>query len=473
MSTFIQGLAQDQVEQVRAATEDILEDTGFRVGHAGLRGLCRKAGAKVDEASALVRLPRALVRELLARAPAQFTICGVDGSQTVIGGETPPRYHAIVTDPWIIDYAGGGVRPPRLSDIIRHTALAQKLEPVAAISLMDYPVSDIDGPDSNLHAMRAHVLHHTRHHLLCPASVESLERWLRLGELLGDGRPPGDTRIMSVAVAIISPLVLSEMNGELLLRTCHSGLAVFPTICASAGATAPYSLASNVLLGNVETVFLACMTQLVRPGTPFLYRFAPSVADMRTMEALYYTLDKLTWNLASVQLGRSYGLPCSSECGGAMTARHDLQTGAESVLSMLTAHASGADFLTGIGSTCNAVGMSPEMMLVQLAWAEAAAHLRSPVRTEGGLPGAESIRDAGPGGQFLTDGMTLEFMRGGEFFQHPLLDYSGDVDDARSLMERAHEEVLRMTRNVQSPLPAKMQEEVQRFFREECGLPAG
>lgn len=61
--------------------------------------------------------------------------------------------------------------------------------------------------------------------------------------------------------------------------------------------------------------------------------------------------------------------------------------------------------------------------------------------------------------------------RAGKVSSH--LDYSGDVDDAPSLMERAHAEVLRMTRDAQSPLPAKMQEEVERFFREECGLPAG
>lgn len=470
MESIIKGLSDSQIEQVRRTTDDILEDVGFRVGHGGIRELCGVAGAKVDEASQIVRLPRQLVGELLAQAPSVLTISDVSGAEIEIGGGHAPRYHAIVTDPWIINYPSGEPRPPCLDDVKRNTALAHRLGPVAVLSLMDYPVFDVEGPGSNLHAMRAHILHHAKHHLVCPASVESFDRWLRVGEILSTGSTAQAGKIMSVAVAVISPLILSELNGDLLMRACERDMAVFPTICATAGSTAPYSVAANILLGNVETIFLAAITQLVRPGTPFVYRFAPSVAQLRSVEALYYTLDKVKWNIASVQLGKSYGLPTTSECGGAMTWRHDGQTGAEGVLSMLAAHCSGADFFSGIGSTYNAVGMSPETMLIQTAWMQAAMHLGRGIDTSDDLLGAESIRRAGPGGEFLTDELTLELMRGDEFFSCDLLDYSGSMLHEPSMLERAHARVQELVEGFESPLPAEVQEQVRRFFRDECGI---
>jgi len=302
--------------------------------------------------------------------------------------------------------------------------------------------------------------------------VESFERWLKVGEILAGGQGLKGSRIMTPAVAIISPMILSELNGDLLVRACEYDMAVFPTICATAGSTAPYSIASNVLLGNVETVFLAAITQLVKPGTPFLYRFAPSVAELHSVEALYYTLDKIKWNVACVQLGQSYGMPTGSECGGAMTWRYDVQTGAEGLLSMLAAHSSGASFLSGIGSTYNAVGMSGETMLIQAAWMQAVAHLRRGIETTGGRLGSESIRSAGPGGDFLMDDLTLEFMRGGEFFPHDLFDYSGSKLEGPPLLEQAHARIEELVTGLESPLPGDVQEQIQRFFRDECGVPS-
>ena len=53
-------LTADQVERLRSATEEILENTGVVVMHEGIHGLLKKAGARVDDPSGTVRLPRQL-----------------------------------------------------------------------------------------------------------------------------------------------------------------------------------------------------------------------------------------------------------------------------------------------------------------------------------------------------------------------------------------------------------------------------
>jgi len=375
-----------------------------------------------------------------------------------------------VTDPWIIDYQTRQPRRPCLQDIRNHTIIAQKLERVVALSRMDFPVIDIPEPLSSLRALEEFFLHNHKHILACVTSLESLQQYLDIGRILLQGKELRKSRLMGVAVGVVSPLVITELNAKLLLSACDYNFEVIPTICPMAGTTAPYSLASTLLIGNTENLLVAALTQIVNPGNPFLYVFGPSVSNMRSGHDMYYTLDKVLWKVAGVQLGRSYNLPVAAECGGTMTCRYDQQNGAEGMLFMLSSFASGANLLCGIGSCYNAVGMSAEMMLVQTAWLEAAKFLTKGINIDELHLGVENIKKAGPGGSFLTDDLTLNLLRGGEFFSNDLFDFSGDFGKGPSLLEQAHQKTEDLISKFKSPLPERVQEEIRGYFRNGKGI---
>jgi len=304
--------------------------------------------------------------------------------------------------------------------------------------------------------------------MVMPADMESFRRWLEIGRIVLDGADLKGSGLISLGVAVVSPLELNELNAELLIGACEHSFPVVPTICPMAGATSPYSRASTLLQGNAECIFVAAIAQILNPGNPVLYTFGPSVTDMRTGYNRYYTLDKVLWKHAGVQMGHSYHMPAAAECGGTMTCRYDVQSGAEGMLFMKAAYDSGADLLSGFGSCCNAVGMSPEMMLIQTAWLEAAQYLERGIDFSAPLPGLENIKRAGPRGNFLTDDLTLLNVRSGEFFSHELFDYSGCAGEGSSMLERVHEMVGDMVSDAVSPLPGTVQEKLRRYFRDEC-----
>lgn len=467
MLSFIRALTDNEVGRVQSATEDVLEQVGMRVQHDGLLARCQQAGAQVEEASGVVRFPRSLLRELLAQAPSTYFIRGVDGSQWTVG-EGAQHALAIVTDPWIVDYDTQRPRRPRLEDLRRHTVIAAQLDSVVAVSRMDFPVSDVPGPGSSLRALQEHLRYHHKHIYVLAATLESFEQWLQLGQILAQDRPLVGSRLITVGVAVISPLTLSQLNGDLLLRACEHDFPVVPTICPQAGTTSPYCNIGTVLQANAEVVAMAALTQILRPGHPFLYAVGTSVANMRSGHDQYYTLDKVLTKSASVQLGLAYGLPVAAECGGTMTYRYDQQSGAEGMLFMLAAHAAGAHMLAGIGSCYNAIGMSAEMMVIQNAWLAAARFLTRGM--DCGLLDASlaSIRNAGPGGNYLTDNLTLQLLRSEEFFQHDLFDFSGGCEEGPSLLERAHERVLALTEGYVSRVPERVREELDRWFADHC-----
>lgn len=452
-------LTESQVEQIHEAALRVLERTGCRVQHDGLLRRLAKAGACVDAAGGRVRWPRALLESLLEHAPAAYAIRGVQGSPWSIGGGEPGVL-AITNDPWILDSTRPEPRHPCLEDVRRHTIIAQRLDRVKCVSCMDYPVTDFDDALSSFRALETHVLHHAKHYAVFPASLERLRLWQALGQVLNGGEPLDGSGLMSCAVAVLSPLTLSSLNAELLLAACEHGMPILPTVCPMAGATAPYTLAGTLLLAHCENLLMAALTQLLRPGHAFLYGIGPSVTDLRTGHDRYYTLDKALWKAAGVQLARRCHLPAMAECGGTMPGRLDLQSGAESLLFMLVARGSVADLLSGLGSCFNGAGLSAEMMIIQHEWLRAAEFLNQGIAVNPEQLGESNIEAVGPGGDFLTDALTLEYARGGAFFDPTVLDYG----DGKSLLEKAREQVEELVSDFTSPLPEQVQEDVRRFF---------
>lgn len=459
-------LTEAQVEQIREAARTHIERHGFVVQHAELLARARARGATVDEASGRVRLARALQAELMATVPARYTIGNILGETWEIGGDKQYGM-AIVTDPWIIDYTTREPRHPCREDVRRHTIIAEQLEPVVAISRMDYPVTDVPGPTSSLRALEVHLLHHTRHYQVMAADLESFDQWREIAGILSRGGPV--SRLISSAVALGSPLVLNELNAELLQRAVAEGFAVVPTVCPMAGSTAPYSLAGTLLQSHIEVLMVALLSQVLRPGHPVEYVSGLSVTDLQNGNDLYYTLDKVLWKIAAVQLGKAERMPTGAECGGTLTHRYDPQAGAEGMLFMLAAHASAANIIAGFGSCHNAVGMSAEMMVIQQAYWRAARYISRGIRTDADRLGTASLERVGPGGQFLDDELTVELMRSDEFFRDGVFDLSGGQGESRSLLARAHDRVEQLVAGYQSRVPGDVQENLRRRFHELCG----
>ena len=74
--TTLEVLTDDQRAQVHGRTPHVLERAGMRVDSDEGRRILRDAGARVDEATRIVRFPTELVEQALASAPRSFALGG-------------------------------------------------------------------------------------------------------------------------------------------------------------------------------------------------------------------------------------------------------------------------------------------------------------------------------------------------------------------------------------------------------------
>jgi trimethylamine---corrinoid protein Co-methyltransferase len=461
---MLRALSDGEVERVHEETLRLYETVGVFIGHEEALAKLKQDGARVDEASGRVRFPRAMVGELLARAPSVAIETGLNGRVLEAGGDK--RYYlSLILDPFIADYRDG-LRRPVLEDVRRNTIVGESLERINSMMRMQFPVSDVPEPESYYRTMETFLLHTTKHTSAYPTSVENCRDWMDAMAVIAEaaGLDVERTPLLSLAMAVTSPLQVHGPNVEIMKMAMSRCYPIIPTVCPMAGTTSPYSVAGTVLAANAESLLPTLIAQCYKPGHPVFYAVGPSVTDMRSGHDMYYRAEKMLFKLAGVQMGRFYRLPISGEAGGTLTHRPDVQNGAESMMYLLAA-LTGQNIMGGLGSLYNANGMSAEQIVMQCGLVDMAEYVSRGIDISDRKLGLESIARVGPGGNFLTDGLTIELLRSDEFFGSRHIDLSGGYHDGASGMyEMAHREVERLVAEYRPTVPEKVLEAIRGYF---------
>ena len=456
----INEFSKEQITLVRTKIEQILWEIGMRVEMAEVRDACAAAGAEVR--GDRVHFSPEVLKRLVALAPRSYEIRSPFGRSWTIGDGN--QYMAgIVIDPWINDPATGA-RRPAMDDLLTNLALMEHYDEIVLASRMDFPVTDYAGDISSYKALEQFFLNFNKHISAYCTSVESLQEYFEIGQTILGDQPLKDSKIMTVAVATLSPMALTDINCRLMLEAVKYNFPVIPTTCPMAGTTSPYTLIGTFIQGMAEVIGLCAIVQAVNPGNPYLSAFGPSVSSLLDGHDMYYTMEKPLWKLAATEIAGSYGLPYLVECGGNTPAGFDMQAGAESMIQMMSAVGSGADVLAGVGSCYNANGLSAENIVIGMSLKRASDFMTRGIRLDQIDESFDSIEEQKDLGYFLMDDLTLEHMRSGEFFAENTLNMAGEFKEEPTMLERAQSIIRDVKAKYVSPVPADAQERIQAYF---------
>lgn len=459
----INEFSKEQITLVRTKIEQILWEIGMRVEMAQVRDACAAAGAEVR--GDRVHFSPEVLKRLVALAPRSYEIRSPFGRSWTIGDGN--QYMAgIVIDPWINDPATGA-RRPAMDDLLTNLALMEHYDEIVLASRMDFPVTDYAGDISSYKALEQFFLNFNKHISAYCTSVESLQEYFEIGQTILGDQPLKDSKIMTVAVATLSPMALTDINCRLLLEAVKYNFPVIPTTCPMAGTTSPYTLIGTFIQGMAEVIGLCAIVQAVNPGNPYLSAFGPSVSSLLDGHDMYYTMEKPLWKLAATEIAGSYGLPYLVECGGNTPAGFDMQAGAESMIQMMSAVGSGADVLAGVGSCYNANGLSAENIVIGMSLKRASDFMTRGIRLDQLDESFDSIEEQKDLGYFLMDDLTLEHMRSGEFFTDNTLNMAGEFKEEPTMLERAQSIIRDVKAKYVSPVPADAQERIRAYFAQE------
>ena len=190
----IEALSRDQLMAIHEASLKLLEETGIEFMGAAARQLLRKAGASVDDATGLTKLPRELVLDAIKSAPPSFVLTPRNPERCIHLGENFISFGLVAGPPNIHDCVAGR-RSGNLEDYVKLIKLAQSFDIIHLIG--NQPTAPIELPARTRHldCYRANVtfadrVYHCtsigRHRALDGIDIMAISRGKTREEMVGD-----------------------------------------------------------------------------------------------------------------------------------------------------------------------------------------------------------------------------------------------------------------------------------------------
>jgi len=186
-----------------------------------------------------------------------------------------------------------------------------------------------------------------------------------------------------------------------------------------AGSTSPVTLAGTLVQLNAEQLSGIVLTQLVRPGTPVLAGYIPGVADMRTGGYLGGAVEFGMMQAAAAQLAHFYRVPIYCSGGMSDAKLPDAQAGYEKMATFLLAAMGGGNYIHhAIGMVTNMSSASLEQAVIDDEIVGMAMRVLRGIEVTEASMAVDGIHRVGPGGHYLMDTHTVQFMRSDFFYPH-------------------------------------------------------
>lgn len=406
-------LSGEEIEQIHAASMEILAEVGVKVNYQKARDIFREAGAEVNEGTQAVKLPEKLVRWSIDQAPKQFSLFGIDADFRLdIGSDQAgPLFAGLGTPTRIIDLETGSVRPVTKQDMIDHIILINACQNIHN-SQMDIWPDDI--PMTTIHTEAIYAWAHNSRKPYGMGCYGYLPTWdmMRMMAIAVGGKEELRERPRFFAIcSVVSPLQMDQAQAEGLLICAEYGQPVTCAPEAIAGTTAPVTLAGLVAQENAAILAHLTLAQIFRPGTPVLYGTVSTTANMRYGTVTLGSPETGLITAASAQMARYYGLPIRSVGGSTDSKREDLQAGFERMGTLLPAVLAGVNLITCAGTLDSTMLESHALLMLDDEICGAALRMARGIEVNEQSLALDLIKQVGYSGNYITAKETNKLFR--------------------------------------------------------------
>ncbi|MCJ7647654.1 MAG: trimethylamine methyltransferase family protein, partial [Candidatus Lokiarchaeota archaeon] len=265
----------------------------------------------------------------------------------------------------------------------------------------------------------------------------------------------------------VSPLMMSTLllNGLFIFAKYNQPVIIAPA--ASAGSTAPVTLAGLLIQSNMETLSSITLSQLINPGCPVFYSTMNAPMDPPTGNVAWGSIETGLITIGAAQLARHYNIP--SRGPGLVTESKcfDIQNGFERSMTLFCAANAGINYITCAGTYESSLAESLELLVIDDELIDIVKRGMNGIKVDENTMALNEItRVATEGKNYLMLKHTSKNTRK-ELFVPKLADRDRrgiwERNGAKDIIERAREKVEQILKNQKGP---GISNEVERAFQE-------
>ena len=403
-------LTDDDKDAIYAAALEIAEQVGMRVHHGETVEMLRAAGCEVvgDD---LVRMPRALIAQARATAPATIVLYDREGAAVMeLGGYR--SYFGTGSDLMnLYDLDTGERRKSALADVAGAARLCDALDNIDFVMSSAY-AHEIDPHRAYVEEFRAMVANTTKPIVVTAENGSDLAVIWQIACIVRGGADGlADKPYFVMYGQPSSPLEHPFDSIEKLLFCADTGIPAIYSPAPLAGATAPITVAGHIAQGVAESLFGLVIHQVRKPGAPFLFGIGPAVLDMATAQSSYNAPEYLMTYLGAIEMARWLDLPNWGYGGTSDAQLVDAQAGMEAAELTLLSMLAGSNLNHDVGYLDFGLTGAFELIVIVDEFIGMNRRLLAGLQVDRDSLGLDTIAEVGPGGDFLGTRHTAKHMR--------------------------------------------------------------
>ena len=256
------------------------------------------------------------------------------------------------------------IRKTKLEDAIDHIRVVNGLQNISCSHVDVWP-HDIPFTELHYHTLREWGRHSYKPYGMGCYGRTASQDMINIASIIVGGEEEliKKPRLLGVFNPI-SPLVLPHilLNGILIFAKYNQPINI--SAAASAGSTAPVTLAGTLTQGNMEVLSAIVLTQLINPGAPVFYASTNTIMDPLTGNIAYGSMEMGLITIAAAQLAHFYNIP--SKGSGALTDSKcfDIQNGFERFMGLFCAVNAGHNYITCAGTYESSLSETLELLAI-------------------------------------------------------------------------------------------------------------
>ena len=473
-------LTRKQVKEIHVATIEVLEEVGLRSASKQILEVFRKNGSEVDLRDGRVRIPQHLVEESLRKAPKQIVLCGRNPECDILLEDSRVYYGMGGTPtPFIRDVETGETRRPTKKDFADATRLGDAL-PNMSFLMTIAGAFDVPYQVEYEHEWEA-LFNNTEKPIVYSApSGYSARKVLEMGAAVAGGMDELRKRpIMCLYSETVSPLSIAIAN-ENMIEFAKAGVPITQGPAPMMGATGPGTLIGTLVIANTENLAILTLSQLVNPGTPFIYAGWVNAMDPLSCRTAYGAPEfALSTSVLNAQMAEYYGLPAFGFAGPSDSKLPDAQAGAEAMQMALMNGLAGVNLCHDCGYLAGGSVGSMEMAVICNDVLGNILRIIKGTEVNDETLAVDVIKEVGPEGNFLGHKHTLKHIRD-ELYLPTIFDRAPEAAWAKAGSKPIHQVAKEKAQKIlkehyPQPLPrdvqGKLSETVKQAEREQVNRP--
>ena len=402
-------LSDEQILAIHHSSLDILARTGIVMKNETARDLLLEAGAW--QSGDRIKIPEHLIMAAIGSAPARIPMHNRLGELTMPLEEGRVFFGPGSDCIFTMDLETGERRRATAKDVQRIAHLCDGLDQIDFTMSMGNP-SDVPALDIYLHEFISMVRGSVKPTCYTANNRADMEEIYQIACAVAGGEMELRERPFLILYAeSISPLLYPDESVDKLLFCAEKGIPVTYPPSPNTGGGGPVTLAGALALGNAECLVGLLLTQLVRPGTPFLYGMNTAALDMKSAIVSYGAPEWPLGMAAWTDIGRYYGLPVWGAAGATDSKVVDAQAGIEATVTVMAAFLCRCNLVHDVGYIEYGTTSSMEMITIADEIIRDVCFAMGGVEVSERTLAREAIHGAQPGAGFLADNHTLDNWR--------------------------------------------------------------